>query len=108
MPGYSAAGSRRGAPRDDLGDPQAELLVDDHDLAARDRLAVDQQVDGLAGQPVQRDDRAGAERERLADRHPRAADLHGQLDGDVAQAVELAGEVRARGAGSPTVASNGT
>ena len=58
----------RRARRDDLGDPQAELLVDHHDLAARDRPAVDQQVDGLAGQAVERDDRARAERQRLADR----------------------------------------
>ena len=46
---------------DDLGDAQAELLVDDDDLAAGDRAAVDQQVDGLVGQAVQRDDRARAE-----------------------------------------------
>jgi hypothetical protein len=74
---------------DHIGDAQAELLVDDDDLATRDRLAVDQQVDGLAGQPVQRHDRPGAELQRLADRHVRAADLDRQLHRHVVQVVEV-------------------
>src|SRR5215207_475783 len=77
----------------DLGNAQPELLVDHDDLAAGDRLAVDQQVDRLAREAVQRDDRAGAERERLADRHARAADLDGELDGDVAQPLEVVRDV---------------
>src|SRR5918992_247499 len=80
---------RRAGARGDLGDAEPELLVDHHDLAARDRLAVDQQVDGLAGEPVEGHDRAGPERERLADRHARAADLDRELDRHVVQALEL-------------------
>src|SRR4051794_9559943 len=75
--------------RDDVGDAQAELLVDHDDLALRDDLAVDEQVDRLAGEPVQGDDRARRERQRLADRHGGAADLDGQLDGDVDDAAEV-------------------
>src|SRR5689334_23196796 len=48
----------------DLGHAEAELLVEHHDLASRDRLAVDQQVHGLAGELVERDDRAGAQGQR--------------------------------------------
>src|SRR3954466_9527891 len=58
----------------DLGDAQAELLVDDDDLAAGDRLCAYQQVDGLVGQAVEGDDGARAERERLAEGHAGAAD----------------------------------
>src|SRR4051794_13683963 len=77
----------------DLGDAQPELLVDDDDLAAGDRPAVDQQVDGFAGEPVERDDRTRAERERLADGHRRAADLDGELDGHVVQALKVVHEM---------------
>src|SRR4051812_40018007 len=89
-PGVRAVG------REHLGDAQAELLVDHDDLAAGDRLAVDQQVDGLAGEPVERHDGAGPEGERLADRHPRAADLHRELHLHVVQARELLGGHRVR------------
>src|SRR3954454_13298852 len=87
----------------DLGDAQPELLVDDDDLAAGDRAAGDQQVDGLVGEPVQRDDRALAQAHRLAERHVGAADLHGELHGDVREAREVvaqrAGEVAGLGQG---------
>src|SRR3954471_7572951 len=81
----------RALGREHLGDPQAELLVDHDDLAAGDRLAVDQKVDGLAGQPVERHDRPGAERQRLADGHLRATDLDRELHRHVVQAGELLG-----------------
>ena len=50
-----------GIALDDLGDAQAELLVDDHHLAAGDGSAVDQQIHRFAGEPLERDDRAGAQ-----------------------------------------------
>ena len=84
-------GRRRVLRGEHFGDAQAELLVDHDDLAAGDRLAVDQQVDGLAGEPVEGHDRPRAQRERLADGHPRATHLDGQLDGHVVQARELLG-----------------
>src|SRR5919197_1768341 len=62
--------------RHDFGNAQPELLVDHHDLAARNALAVHQQVDGLAGQAVQAHDRARAEAQRLADGHLGETDLN--------------------------------
>src|SRR3954470_8741024 len=79
----------RALGREHLGNPQAELLVDHDDLPAGDRLAVDQEVDGLAGQPVERHDRPGAERERLADGHLRTTDLDRELHRHVVQAGQL-------------------
>ena len=77
--------------RQHLGHAEAEFLVDHDDLSARDRLAVDQQVNRLAGEPVERHDRARAERERLPDGHLRAPDLDRQLHRHVVQAGELLG-----------------
>ena len=88
--------TRRRLGREHFRDPQAELLVDHDDLAAGDRLAVDQQVDGLAGEPVEGHDRPRAERERLADRHLRATDLDRELHRHVVQARQLLGRDRAR------------
>jgi hypothetical protein len=66
---YALLGGRVGAVRvaGDLRAAQAELLVAHDHLAARDRLAGDQEVDALAREPVERDDRAGAEGRRLGD-----------------------------------------
>ena len=97
----SAPGPRR--PRRGAGraarprDAEAELLVDRDDLAAGDAAAVDEQVDRLAGHLVRADDRAGADLERLADRHRRAADLDRQLDRHVEHHVEVAVQVGPRG-----------
>ena len=52
---------------DDLGDPEAEVLVDHDDLAAGDQPAVDQQVGRAAGGAVELEDGAGGEREQVAD-----------------------------------------
>ena len=84
-----AAAPARARRRHDLRHAQAELLVDHDDLAAGDRPPVHQQVDGLARQPVERHDRSGTERQRLADGHARAADLHGELHRDVVQALKF-------------------
>src|SRR6185312_17315392 len=63
----------------------------DDDLSAGDRRAVDQEVGGLAGAALQRDDGADAQLERLADRHVRPADLDAQLHRDLAEAAEVGG-----------------
>src|SRR3954466_10393635 len=81
------AGARFVCGPHDLRDPQPEFLVDDDDLAARDRLPVAREVQGLPGEPVERDDRARTEGERLADGHAGAADLDGELDRDVLEAL---------------------
>ena len=57
-PGH-AVGTELGGVADDLADPQAEVLVDDDDLAAGDEGAVDQQVGRRAGGPVELDHLAG-------------------------------------------------
>ncbi len=91
--GYSCS-----APgRDDLGDPDAEVLVDHDHLAPGDQPAVDQQVGRAAGGPVQLDDGARVEREQLAHAHPGAAQLGGDLHLDVVQHVEPAAALRLGG-----------
>ena len=75
---------------EDLGDPQAEVLVDDDDLAAGDQPAVDQQVGRAAGGAVQLEDVAGGEREQVADGHPGAAELDGHLHVDAVQHLDAA------------------
>src|ERR1700751_5875281 len=44
--GLAGAGPQRLLRRGDLGDPEAELLVDRNDLAAGDPVPVDEEVDG--------------------------------------------------------------
>src|SRR5262249_36334035 len=58
---------------------------------------VDEQVDRIAGQPPDRDHAADPERQRVADRHPGAADLDCQLDRHVLQPAEIGAPVE-RGA----------
>src|SRR3954467_5291934 len=62
-----------GRIRDDLADPQAEVLVDDHHLTAGDERAVDQQVGRGARRAVELDDLAGVQREQLLHGHAGAA-----------------------------------
>ena len=49
---------RRRRARDQLGHADAEILIDRHDLAARDQLVIHQQIDRTAGEPIEFDDRA--------------------------------------------------
>src|SRR3982074_3169921 len=46
---------------ENLGDAEAELLVDHHHLAARDGGAVDEQINRFASHSVERDDRSRAQ-----------------------------------------------
>src|SRR5207302_448794 len=57
---------------DDFGHGHAELVLDQHHLAAGDQAVVDIDVDGLADLAVELEHRAGAELEQLADLHARA------------------------------------
>src|SRR3954471_3204827 len=82
---------------DDLADPQAEVLVDDDDLATGDERAVDQQVRRRARRAVELHDLAGVQREQLLHGHAGAADLDGDLHGDVPQQVEAAALTAAGG-----------
>ena len=66
--------------------------------------AVDEQVGRLAGEALERHDRAGAQVERLADGHVGAADLDAELHRDLAEAAEV-GRPPRRGA-VPGASSN--
>src|SRR5438045_8284 len=65
---------------DDFRHGDAELVLDQHHLAASDELVVDVDVDGLADAAVELEHGAGSELQQLADIHLRAAehrrDLH--------------------------------
>ena len=86
----------------DVGDADAEVLVDDHHFALGDRPAVDQDVDLLAGQLVELDDRAGGQGQDVADRQRRAADLDRDLEGHAEQEVDV---VAGRRRTAPAVSS---
>src|SRR5882672_10711257 len=68
---------------DDVGYAHAELVVDHHGLAARDEAVVHQDVQRLAGDLVQLDDRAGRQAQQVLDRHARSPELHRQVQGHV-------------------------
>ena len=97
----SAFGSSPAA-LDQVGDPDAELAVDDDDLAAGDEAAVDQDVDGGVGGAVELQDGAGLEAQQVPQRHAQAADLDGHLDRDVGEQREVAGRHHAVGSSRHT------
>ena len=70
---------------DDLGDAHAVLLVEDDDLAVGDDRAVDEDVDGAAGDAVELDDRARAQLEHVGHGQAGAAQLGGDPHLDAAQ-----------------------
>src|SRR6185295_9193509 len=79
------AGFRR---RNDFRDADGEVVAHHEDLAPRDEAVVDVDVDRIAHQAVERDDRAGAELEHVLHVQLRVAELHADLDVDVAEEVE--------------------
>ncbi|OEI69816.1 hypothetical protein Cus16_0432 [Curtobacterium sp. ER1/6] len=89
-------GSDRLGDVEDLGDADRVVLVDDDDLAVRDEPAVQEDVRGGAGAPVELDDGAGLHAEDVADRHPGAPDLDRQGHLDVVDPAEVAGGQRPR------------
>src|SRR4051812_34741128 len=71
----SALGLRQLAgPLDQVGDPDAELAIDDHDFAAGDEPAVDQHVHRCVGGTVELQDGAGLEAQQVPERHAQPAD----------------------------------
>src|SRR5581483_4065906 len=72
----------------DLGDPHAELVVDDHDFAARDERAVDEQVDGAVGRAVELDHVADGQAKQVAHAEAGAAEHGGHRHLHVAEQVE--------------------
>src|SRR3546814_395863 len=62
---------------DDVGDADAELLVDHDDLAAGDEGAVHEHVDGAADRAIELDHRPGAQLEDVTPEHAGPAELSG-------------------------------
>src|SRR5690606_17691422 len=60
---------------DDVGEADAVFLFDHHHLALGDEVAVDEDVHGLARQPVELDHRALAQLQQVLDGEPGAAQL---------------------------------
>src|SRR5947209_10996137 len=82
---------------DHVRETDAELLVDDHHFALCDQAAVDEQVQWLAGETFELDDRALRELQNLANRNPGAAELDGELNRYVEDEVDVvAGTERTR------------
>src|SRR5207237_930348 len=73
---------------DDLGEADAECVVDDDDLATGDERAVDEQVDRASGDPVELDDRTRRQREQVTDSHAGAAEFGGDTHLDVGQQLQ--------------------
>src|SRR5271170_276536 len=59
-----------------VGDPDADGILDNHDFAATDLRAADQNVDVFSGGAPHGDDAAGLEREKRPHRHGGAVQLH--------------------------------
>lgn len=70
-------------------DADTEIIVDNDDFAGGDGPVVDQGVDGLAGEPLQFDDGAGAPAENVADGHGSAAEFDGEFKLDIGDEVDV-------------------
>src|SRR5262245_52582627 len=66
-PGSSIQSAQALVGCDDVGEPDAELVVDHYHFALGDEAAVHQHVHGLAGEPVQLDHRALHQLQEVAD-----------------------------------------
>jgi len=76
---------------DDFRHGHAEPVLDEDDLAARDKAVVDIDVDRLADLAVELDDGTAAELEELADLHGGAPEDGGDLHRDVVDGLEILG-----------------
>ncbi len=74
---------------DDVGDAHAELVGHHHHFTLCDQVTVDQDVQRLAGQTVQRHHRALRQAQQLFDGHLGAPQFHGQLDRNIQDQVDI-------------------
>src|SRR5262249_34539545 len=81
---------------DDFGHGHAELVLDQHHLAARHQAVVDVDVDRLADLAVELEHGAGTEVEELADVHVGAAEHRRDLHRHVEHRLEIDGAARGR------------
>src|SRR5689334_452795 len=81
---------------DDFGHSHAELVLDQHHLAARHQAVVDVDVDRLADLAVELEHCAGAEIEQLAHVHVGAAEHGRDLHRHVEHRIEVGRAARAR------------
>src|SRR5262245_22737776 len=72
----------------DVGEADAELVIDDDDLAMCDQRAVHEHVHGLAGESIELDYRSLIELEQFAHAHARTAHFEREGDGHVEDHVE--------------------
>ena len=84
--------------RNDFGDPNAEVLVDDHDLAFSNQFVNDQDIHRFTGKLVQLDDRAFANPQDLPNQLAGSAQLYGQLHVDIHEQPDV--PLFPRGAGA--------
>src|ERR1700722_13158557 len=78
---------------DDFVDSDAEVVVEDEDLAAGDEAFVDEDIDGIAGEFVEFDDASFGEFQDVFDEHAVAAEFDFNVEFDVAEEVD-AGDLR--------------
>src|SRR5690606_101120 len=75
---------------DDVGDADAVLVFHGDDFALGNQIAVDVDVHGFAGQPVEFDHRPLPELQDVLDGQPGAPQFDRQLNGDVHDHVDVA------------------
>src|SRR5690606_30823875 len=75
--------------RDDVGDADAVLFVDDHHLALGDQVAVHENIHGFAGQAVEFHHRALAQLQNIADGQPGTTQFDSELDRNVHDHVDV-------------------
>jgi hypothetical protein len=80
----------------DLGERDAQRVVDQHDFAAGDQAIVDEDVDRLADAAIELDHGARGQVEQLADRHAGTAKHCLDLDRHVVDGLEALGAAGAR------------
>ncbi len=95
-PGWALRSMSAPLSLDDLRHGDAELVLDQHHLAARHQTIVDVDVDRLADLAVELEHRARAELEQLADLHARASEHGGHLHRHVEHGFEVGGAARRR------------
>src|SRR5579884_3440746 len=76
--------------RRDFADPQPVIPIHDDDFTARDKLAVEQKIDGFLYQAIEFDYGAGAKFEHLAQQHVTRTEAQSHTKFDVEQQIKIA------------------